>query len=192
MNNRYLYRAKRTDNGEWIIGYHAVIGKREVIIEKEPEDFYSIENAKNAHGNKIVDVDPSTICQSTGFHDETKWEQLTKDEQQKFLTKWNYEKDRFNQKEDWNGKLIWENDIVEIENFGGTSYKYLIWWNREMNLMDSVPLDGIAFNGHDYWNGHYPNFHYETFCTMMQDPWGDFSYIKVISNIFDNPELLEK
>ena len=59
-----------------------------------------------------------------------------------------------------------------------------------MSLTDAVPLDGIDFNGHDYWNGNYPNFHYETFCAMMQDPWGDFSDIKVIGNIFDNPELM--
>jgi hypothetical protein len=26
---------------------------------------------------------------------------------------------------------------------------------------------------------------------MMQDPWGDFLDIKVIGNIFDNPELLK-
>ena len=25
MNDRYLYRAKRTDNGEWVEGYYAFI-----------------------------------------------------------------------------------------------------------------------------------------------------------------------
>ena len=34
-------------------------------------------------------------------------------------------------------------------------------------------------------------FRYETFCVMMQDPWGDFSDVKVIGNIIDNPELIE-
>lgn len=61
-----------------------------------------------------------------------------------------------------------------------------------MSFTDAVHLDGIDFNGHDYWNGNYPNFHYETFCAMMQDPWGDFSDIKVIGNIFDNPELINE
>lgn len=86
---------------------------------------------------------------------------------------------------------IFENDIVEMVSSPKRSYKYLIWWNREMSLMDAVPLDGIDFNEHDYWNGHYPNFHYETFCTMLQDPWGDFSDVKVIGNIIDNPELVK-
>lgn len=26
MNDRYLFKAKRTDNGEWVIGYYGVIG----------------------------------------------------------------------------------------------------------------------------------------------------------------------
>lgn len=86
---------------------------------------------------------------------------------------------------------IFENDIVEMVSSPKRSYKYLIWWNREMSLMDAVPLDGIDFNDHDYWNGNYPNFHYETFCTMLQDPWGDFSDVKVIGNIIDNQELIE-
>lgn len=86
---------------------------------------------------------------------------------------------------------LWENDIVEIVSSPKTSYKYLIWWNKEMSLMDAIPLDGIEFNGADYLNGKYPKFHYETFCTMMQDPWGDFSDIKVIGNIIDNPELID-
>ncbi len=87
---------------------------------------------------------------------------------------------------------IWEYDIVEIVSSPKRSYRYLIWWNKEMCLMEAVPLDGIEFNGHDYWNGNYPQFYYETFCTMMQDPWGDFQDIKVIGNIIDNPELLEE
>jgi len=92
---------------------------------------------------------------------------------------------------DRNGNKLWENDIVEIVSSPKTSYKYLIWWNKEMSLMEAIPLDGIEFNGADYWNGKYHKFHYETFCTMMQDPWGDFSDIKVIGNIIDNPELIE-
>ena len=87
---------------------------------------------------------------------------------------------------------IFENDIVELVSSPKHSNKYLIWWNREMSLIDAIPLDDISFNGNDYWNGHYPNFHYETFCVMLQDPWGDFSDVKVIGNIIDNPELIEE
>ena len=61
-----------------------------------------------------------------------------------------------------------------------------------MNMMDAIPLDGIEFNGYDYWNSKYPNFTYFDFCFMMQDHWGDFKEIKVIGNIYDNLELLEE
>lgn len=86
---------------------------------------------------------------------------------------------------------IFENDVIEIVSSPKRSYKYLIWWNREMSLTDAIPLDGIDFNGNDYWNGHYPNFHYETFCTMLQDPWGDFADVRVVGNIIDSPELIK-
>ena len=155
MNDRYLYRAKRKNNCEWVFGGLSYCDKTGA---------YFITNMGKDHISYIgfhQEVDSNTICQCTGLKDK-------------------------------NGKLIWENDVVEIVSSPKRSYKYLIWWNREMSLTDAVPLDGIDFNGHDYWNGNYPNFHYETFCAMMQDPWGDFSDIKVIGNIFDNPELLEK
>ena len=87
---------------------------------------------------------------------------------------------------------IFENDIVDIISSPKRSYKYLIWWSREMNMMEAVPLDGIERNGSDYYNHKYYKFNYSEFCLMMQDPWGDFSDIKVIGNIFDNPELLER
>lgn len=91
---------------------------------------------------------------------------------------------------DRNGKRICENDIVEFDNCV-RSARYLVWWNRETSMMTAVPLDGIYFNGTDYGNGKYPQFNYDTFCLMMQDPWGDFRDIKVIGNIHDSPELIE-
>ena len=92
---------------------------------------------------------------------------------------------------DSHGNKIFENDIVEIVSTSKTSYKYLIWWNREMSMMEAVLLDGISCNGTDYYNHTNKSRDYETFCLMLQDPWGDFKDIKVIGNIFDNPELVE-
>lgn len=57
-------------------------------------------------------IDPETICQYTGLNDNTKWEQLSDDEKKEFLSKRNYKERRMNRKEDWNGKRIWENDIL--------------------------------------------------------------------------------
>ena len=40
--------------------------------------------------------------------------------------------------------------------------------------------------------GGNPSFNYAAFCLMMQDPWGDFSDIKVIGNLFDNYDLIKE
>ena len=93
---------------------------------------------------------------------------------------------------DSHGCRIFENDIVEFVSSSTRSEKYLIWWNIEMSMMTAIPLDGIQRNGTDYYNHEkYYKFTYETFCLMMQDPWGDFREVKVIGNLFDNPELLD-
>lgn len=87
---------------------------------------------------------------------------------------------------------IFENDIVGFGSIDSYRHKELIWYCKEMNMLTSVPLDGIEFNGYDYWNGKYPTVEYSTLCLMLQDPYGDFSDIKVLGNIIDNPELLEE
>lgn len=84
---------------------------------------------------------------------------------------------------------IFEKDIVEF--VGASTHRDLIWWCNEMSEMTAIPLEGIEFNGYDYWNGNYPKYTYSDFCFMMQDHWGDFKEIKVVGNVVDNPELLE-
>lgn len=93
---------------------------------------------------------------------------------------------------DSNNILIFENDIVGFGSPDSYRHKELVWFCKEMNMLTSVPLDGIEFNGYDYYNSKYPNVEYSTLCLMLQDPYGDFSEIKVLGNIIDNPELLEE
>lgn len=59
MNNRYLYRAKRTDNGEWVEGLITIMWSQLHIINPNDE-------------NTAYPIDPSTICQCTGRRDENK------------------------------------------------------------------------------------------------------------------------
>lgn len=66
MENRYLYRAKRIDNGEWLYGdlLHGNSGVCYICSQyTELDDFIQ------AHA---FEVDPSTICQCTGQPDKNK------------------------------------------------------------------------------------------------------------------------
>lgn len=58
MKKRYLFKAKRLDNGEWVQGYlYGIWGKRYILwgMMNEVPD--------------MIAVDPSTICQCTGLKD---------------------------------------------------------------------------------------------------------------------------
>lgn len=68
MDNRYLYKAKRVDNGEWVTGYYVkgsdMYGEETHVIFEPDAIFYS-------HGETdgLAEIDPSTICQCTGLED---------------------------------------------------------------------------------------------------------------------------
>ena len=67
MNDRYLYRAKRTDNGEWVEG--------NLITDEHDEKkcfigyVFGTNDDGTPHDYDVVEVDPSTICQCTGMPD---------------------------------------------------------------------------------------------------------------------------
>ena len=172
MSDRYLCKAKRT-NEEWAEGYPVKFGGVYWIYTGK---INKLAPYTNGYGSTIYPpirymVAPSTLCQYTGLHDRTKWEELSEKEQQQFLSEWNYEKDRKNQKEDWNGKKIWENDIVKSKHgyigiirygqYDVTHYGFYIEW---INGDEALRTDLL------YW----------------------LPQIRSIGNIFDNPELLEE
>ena len=83
MEDRYLFKAKRLDNGEWVEGY-LIYSKNDCYICEKPYecmDEYSSLNGQSYGFGGFKLVDPHTICQCTGLKDK-------------------------------NGNLIWENDIV--------------------------------------------------------------------------------
>ena len=150
MQDRYLFRGKRIDNGEWVVGnciddgvtgqvfIHAVgnsVNESDKVGEEGCLQFVAFE------------VAPSTICQCTGLKDK-------------------------------NGRVIWENDIVNGSiKRGAAFYRCLVLWNECKARFDVRALccnfqvtldectDDISMSGSDY---------------------------EVLGNKFDNQELLEE
>ena len=56
MEDRYLFKAKRLDNGEWVEGYLFGIWEKRYILWGMTNDIPN-----------MIEVDPSTICQCTGL-----------------------------------------------------------------------------------------------------------------------------
>lgn len=131
MNDRYLYRAKRTDNGEWVEGYLVYDNfdhEYRIVIELD----YSTGTC--FHTMMAPRVDVSSICQCTGLKDK-------------------------------NGKLIWENDILNSGNL-------VVTWREELASYCLTKKGWM-----------YQHFFGEAV---------DACDCEVIGNIFDNQELLEK
>ena len=128
MEDRYLFKAKRLDNGEWVQGYLSY----PFCTKKGNESYYFYAKASFGFLCSCV-VDASTICRCTGL------------------------KGR-------NGKLIWENDIVKINN---SKVNTLITF-RDFEIICTIPNEKYYKHRLEY----------------------DTEY-EVIGNIFDNPELLE-
>ena len=96
MNDRFLYRAKRKDNGEWIEGNLVWSDDTDddykaIIIPTTGSDMFTRGGASGDLGfEKWYRVDPSTLCQCIGIKDK-------------------------------NGKLIWENDVVTAWSQGANA-----------------------------------------------------------------------
>jgi uncharacterized phage protein (TIGR01671 family) len=130
MEDRYLFRAKRIDTGEWIIG-SLLVDKQQDIETGEQIEIIGIYPSE--YKDFAKKVDPSTVCQCTGLKDK-------------------------------NGKLIWENDIVKINN----SKVNTVIAFRDFETICTIPNEKYYKHRLEY----------------------DTEY-EVIGNVFDNPELLE-
>ena len=116
MKNRYLFKAKRVDNGEWVKGYlfsDGMINSKRMFVgslvitdyEGTACDEWNIET-------DFCEVIPETICQCTGLTDK-------------------------------NGRKIFESDIIHI---GDKSIPYIVEWHdtgfmgKAIKAMDRIGL----------------------------------------------------
>lgn len=150
MEDRYIYKAKRVDNGEWVIGnlitnvFFRLGQSIPYILCPDKAEYYCFEDF--TEGNGIFEVRPDTICRCTGSKDK-------------------------------NGKLIWENDIVDGHIKRGAAFlNCLVLWNESKARFD-VRAKGCNFP------------------MTLDEVAGDMSVggldYEVVGNKFDNPELLE-
>lgn len=71
MDNRYLFRGKRIDNGEWVQGYYwhnTTLPLADIGRMIPGQDVHAIAVMTPGH-SKSYDVDPATIGQCTGLCD---------------------------------------------------------------------------------------------------------------------------
>lgn len=127
MKDRYLFRGKRIDNGEWVVGKY--VNTCYPGNDKETGHFIVV------YPNEYHEIYTSTICQCTGLKDK-------------------------------NGKLIWENDIVNMRCNGLSGYGTVIYINGCYWIDDKKRGRQYPFSNHDV-------------------------KYRVDGNVFDDPELLE-
>lgn len=148
MIDRYLFKAKRIDNGEWVEGFidiHTFIPLEE--SGKEPYLGTVIKKvAVRLYDYDSYEVDESTICQCTGL-------------------------------KDINGNLIWENDIVLYGSDYPTLKKGVVKYHAPKYLL-KIHHDGYSYNhdltdfeevdtGHEHY---YIHFKYKVIGNVFDNP----------------------
>lgn len=135
MNDRFLFRAKRVDNGEWVEGYYANVENEHYIVLENIE----WDDDANMELPQFIKLSASTICQCTGSRE-------------------------------MSGNRIYENDIITYGKYKGI-VKFGLYDSKHLGFH----IEWMKGYGYGYLRKDFPYWVPE---------------IKVVGNVFDNPELL--
>ena len=109
MEDRYLYKAKRTDNGEWVQGY--------LVYDNRDKLYRIIMDIQYSTGTCITTdnaprLDSSTICQCTGLKDTDGKLILEND----VVAYWDtYSTESGYAEADCIGKVVWDDETISFQ-----------------------------------------------------------------------------
>jgi len=141
MEDRYLFKAKRLDNGEWVTGQYVKgldMYDKEVHLIFEPTTiFYS-----SGETDGWSEIDPSTICQCTGLRDKNGnliWEN-------DIVAYWDtYSTESGLAEADCDGQVVWDDETMSFQvtnRLSAESYEVLAECSVIGNIIDSPELMG--------------------------------------------------
>lgn len=175
MNNRYIFRGKRKDNGEWVEGYYACQSNHSCFQSSLKYQHFIYKDICldiNLGGLEEIEVIPETVGQCTGLKDKN--------------GKWIFEGDILKQKT--------TKEFAKFNSFKWELYGIVTFGNYDYNQGEAsycsvgwyiAPLKSIAIYPKDYLVGDIqPGLNQEDILRSIYP-------MEVIGNIHDNPELLE-
>ena len=139
MEDRYLFRAKRIDNGEWEIGSLICLPNGEYEIANKctnPPD------SDPMCGKCVIThkVNPSTICQCTGLKDKN-GQKIWENDVVGFLD--TYSTENGQAEADCIGKVVWDDETISFQvtnRLSAESYEVLDECSVFGNIFDNPEL----------------------------------------------------
>ena len=133
MQDRYLFRAKRLDNGQWVQGF---ICKKKYKSNK----FYISCFHDKDDNEQFFAIDPDTICQSTGLKDKNGnliWENDV-------VGFWDtYSTENGQAEMDCIGKVVWDDETISFQvtnRLSAESYEVIDECSVIGNIFDNPEL----------------------------------------------------
>ena len=129
MEDRYLVKAKRIDNGEWVQGYLYGVWEKRYVLCGMTNDIPD-----------MIEVDTSTICQCTGLKDKNGQKIWEND----VVGFWDtYSTENGQAEADCIGKVVWDDETISFQvtnRLSAESYEVLDECGVIGNIFDNPEL----------------------------------------------------